>query len=218
MDYLPSVMMWLLSLFCGPVEGLDNITAKYLIDNRDQIIACAKELQILPRFAENYILKDKEDTKDEFITLYEAYQNLKDTPRVECFNPKWMQWRIRNDKGEWESKNEQIYKWKSFNREYKKYLELRLEWESDRADIISNIILETDYLYKIWDLILDINSESHGDYYRRIYYKELKDKLGKEFEDEKLPDFVPVWRFQQRTLKEIVEQPEPMEEPIWEGR
>jgi hypothetical protein len=86
-----------------------------------------------------------------------------------------------------------------FNRAYRKNLETRLMWESDRANVIGEAIRETEKLYKIWDAIRDAKCEFHYITVRRLALNKLKETLGTELYDKgELPPYVPEWRFAER--------------------
>ena len=83
-----------------------------------------------------------------------------------------------------------------FNRAYRKNLETRLAWESDRANILGEAIGETDRLYKMWDAMRDAKCDFHYVTVRRIALRKLKDMLGEEmYSSGELPPYVPEWRF-----------------------
>ena len=86
-----------------------------------------------------------------------------------------------------------------FNRAYRKNLETRLLWESDRANVIEEAIRETEKLYKVWDSIRDAKCEFHYITVRRLALKKLKDVLGPElYSTGDMPPYVPEWRFAER--------------------
>jgi len=83
-----------------------------------------------------------------------------------------------------------------FNRAYRKYLETRQVWESDRADALRVAVLETDRLYRVWDAVRDARCEFYYVTVRRQALKKLKEMLGDEgYALGELPPYVPEWRF-----------------------
>jgi hypothetical protein len=84
----------------------------------------------------------------------------------------------------------------SFNIEYRTYLEKRLIWEQDRADIIQAAIDETEYLYKIWSHIETASNDYSYVLSKRQSLAYLKKELGEH--PAQLPPHVPIWRFTTR--------------------
>lgn len=114
---------------------------------------------------------------DNILLLINRYFELRDAPKKEAsfIFPK------------------NVYPMLKFNRDCKNFLENKLIWENDRADIINPAIDETDYLYNIWDAIGNATSDNCSVYYRRLCLLYLKKELG-EFPKE-LPPCIPIWRF-----------------------
>jgi hypothetical protein len=83
-----------------------------------------------------------------------------------------------------------------FNRAYRKHLETRQVWESDRAEVIRVVVLETDRLYRVWDAVRDARCDFYYVTVRRQALKRLQDLLGPDaYAAGELPPYVPEWRF-----------------------
>jgi hypothetical protein len=83
-----------------------------------------------------------------------------------------------------------------FNRSFRKHLETRLAWESDRAVLIGEVINENERLYRMWDAIRDAKSDLTYITTRRLALLRLRDMLGPEtYEKGETPPYVPDWRF-----------------------
>ena len=83
-----------------------------------------------------------------------------------------------------------------FNRAFRKNMELRSAWESDRADFIRQVINENERLYQVWDAIRDARSDLHYVTTRRFALLKLRDLIGPEaFASGINQPYVPDWRF-----------------------
>jgi hypothetical protein len=83
-----------------------------------------------------------------------------------------------------------------FNRSFRKNMEARLLWESDRAGLIREIIEENERLYKVWDAIRDARSDLHYITTRRHALQRLRDLIGPDaYDSTESPPYVPDWRF-----------------------
>jgi hypothetical protein len=69
-------------------------------------------------------------------------------------------------------------------------------WESDRADIITQAINETQQLYHVWDAVRDARCEFYYVTVRRQALLKLRGLIGEnDYYEAKLPPYVPIWRF-----------------------
>src|SRR5262249_49510289 len=83
-----------------------------------------------------------------------------------------------------------------FNRAYRKHLEERLIWETDKAESIQNAIIETQTSYQVWSLIQDAKCDFYFVTVRRQAMQRLREMLPEgDFDIGKMPPFVPYWRF-----------------------
>lgn len=75
----------------------------------------------------------------------------------------------------------------------------RLVWEQDRADIFTAVIQETDTLYRAWDKIRDARCDFYYVSVRRRGLLDLRTMIGeKAYNENRLPEYVPIWRFNER--------------------
>ena len=142
----------------------------------------AIEWEILDPRETGYVLARLEDFQTDLDILRKRYAELSDAPRV-------------SDGGRFPDRNavnENI----RFNRAYRRNLEKRAVWESDRADLIRTVMVETDQLYAVWDAVRDARCEFYYVTVRRAALKKLRDLLGTESYDLTiLPPIIPEWRF-----------------------
>jgi len=141
-------------------------------------------LEILDERETRYVLARAEDFETDLNLLRRRHVELADAPRV-------------GDGARFPDRravNEFIH----FNRAYRKNLEARQSWESDRADVIRIAVLETDRLYRVWDAVRDARCEFYYVTVRRQALKRLKESLGDEsYAAGELPPYVPEWRFRE---------------------
>ncbi len=149
---------------------------------RDAIHKTAIEWEIMDTRETRYLMAAREDFETDLNLLRARYTELADAPRlVDCLRLP-----------ERDLINDLI----KFNRSYRKYLENRLMWESDRADLLHNAIQETDRLYRQWDAIRDAQCDFYYVTVRRTALKRLRDSIGPEaFSVGTMPPYVPDWRF-----------------------
>ncbi len=142
--------------------------------------------QIMDKRECNYIMKNRDDFVNDLEFLRSRYQEFKDMPLVEeCF-------------GRFPPAN-QINNCLQFNRAFHKNLETRLVWEQDRAPLIRQVMDENDWAYKVWNTMRDCQNDMQYITYRRQAIQKYKDLVGKKrWDDWEIPDYVPIWRFQQR--------------------
>jgi len=149
---------------------------------RDAIHKTAIEWEIMDARETRYILAAREDFNSDLNLLRNRYADLADAPRLAESH------RLPDR----HTINELI----RFNRAYRKHLEGRLMWESDRADLLHNVMQETDRLYRQWDAIRDAQCDFYYVTVRRAAMKRLRDSIGTEaFNTGAMPPYVPDWRF-----------------------
>jgi hypothetical protein len=149
---------------------------------RDAIHKTAIDWEIMDARETRYILATREDFEGDLNLLRNRYTDLTDAPKlVDCLRLP-----------ERDLINDLI----KFNRAYRKHLEIRLMWESDRADLLHNAIQETDRLYRHWDAIRDAQCDFYYVTVRRSALKRLRDGIGPEaFSAGAMPPYVPDWHF-----------------------
>lgn len=88
----------------------------------------------------------------------------------------------------------------AFNYEFRRYVEARIPWEADRADILNATLKETDQLRRCWSCLRDARVDWQQLTARRQHLRDLKKLLTEiigpqAFDERQMPDFVPIWRF-----------------------
>ncbi len=142
----------------------------------------AIDLEILDPRESRYVLAKPEDFQEDIDFLRKRRVELADAPKV-ADAMRLPERRLMDD-------------YIQFNRAYKKHLETRLIWEADRADMINEVVRETERLYKLWDATREAKCDFHYVTYRRLALKKLKDGMGTEaYTAGALPPYVPDWRF-----------------------
>jgi hypothetical protein len=149
---------------------------------RDAIHRIAVDWQILDRRETRYILTKLEDFQDDLDFLRKRRADLTEAPTVveaERFPDKVT-----------------INDYIRFNRAFRRNMELRGAWETDRADFIREVINENERLYRIWDTMRDARSDLHFVTTRRVALLKLRDLIGVEaFASGDPQPYVPDWRF-----------------------
>jgi len=85
----------------------------------------------------------------------------------------------------------------SFNRTYRHHIELAMTMQTHLYWDFKAALQETDYLYRVWDLIRDARCEYYHLKMRRQALKDLRELIGVEaYYSGNLPPYVPMWRFQ----------------------
>lgn len=153
---------------------------------QEAIQAVAVENEWMDPREARYIMSNKDEFESDMAVLRKRYQELKDAPKV-------------GDHERFGVDRKQVNELIRFNRAYLKHLEERLVWEQDRADIITTVIGETNQLYRAWDALRDAKCDFYYVTVRRHALIKLQNMVGKEaYITGVMPDYVPVWRFQQR--------------------
>lgn len=152
------------------------------ISLRDAILQLAVEWEILDPRETRYMLTKPEDFCADLNVLRRRYHELQDCPKVgECFR--------FPDRSH---VNELV----RFNRNYRKHLEIRQQFEIDRSELFREAMAETDRLYQVWDAVRDARCDFYYVTVRRQALKKLRDMLGNDaFAYADLPPHVPVWLF-----------------------
>jgi hypothetical protein len=83
-----------------------------------------------------------------------------------------------------------------FNRAYREHLTQRLDTELHHETWLTQVIAETDELYRAWDALADATSPWGCESWRRGRLAELRDLLGPAYHAGLMPPCVPLWRFQ----------------------
>jgi len=149
---------------------------------RDALHQTAVEWEILDARETRYVLTKREDFQDDLDFLRKRRADLAEAPRI-------VEAGLLPDR---DTINDYI----RFNRAFRKNMELRLAWESDRAAFIREVIDENERLYKIWDAIRDGKSDMHYVTTRRFALLKLRDMIGPEaFAQGAAMPYVPDWRF-----------------------
>lgn len=149
---------------------------------RDAIHKTAVDWEIMDARETRYVLATREDFEADLNLLRKRYTDLADAPRLDDAR------RLPDRR----IVNELI----RFNRAFRKNLEERQVWESDRADVFSVAIQETDRLYRQWDAARDAQCDFYYVTVRRAALKKLRDAIGEEaFATGHIPHHVPDWRF-----------------------
>lgn len=86
----------------------------------------------------------------------------------------------------------------TFNRNYKRHLELMKPLLPDQSATVRAALNETDQLYRIWEKVYDARSEIYYIPVRRQALQQLRELVGDEaYYTGQLPPHVPIWRFQE---------------------
>lgn len=142
----------------------------------------AVEWELLDPREVRYVLSRPEDYDCDLTLLRLRHAELIDAPKVAEAN------RLPDRA----NVNELI----NFNRSFRKTLERRMAWESDRAPLFAEALAETDRLYRVWDAIRDARCDFYYITVRRQALKKLKELIGTEaYLRCDLPPHVPEWAF-----------------------
>lgn len=149
---------------------------------RDAVHQTAVTWEIMDPRETRYVMATRDDFEPDLNLLRKRFAELADAPKLsECQ-------RLPDRR----TVNELI----KFNRAFRKHLEERQVWETDRNDLFHVAIQETDRLYRQWDAIRDAQCDFYYVTVRRAALKKLRDALGAEaFTAGHMPPYVPEWRF-----------------------
>lgn len=142
----------------------------------------AVEWEILDKNETKFIFANREEFGKDLNILRRRYTDLRDVPKV----ADTIRLPDRN------TVCERI----RFNREYRKTLELRCQYETDKAEEIRGVMCETDRLYQVWDAVRDARCDYYYVTVRRQALKKVKELIGDDaYATATLPPNVPTWRF-----------------------
>ena len=149
---------------------------------RDAVHQTAVAWEIMDSRETRYVMATRDDFEPDLNLLRKRYAELADAPKLsDCH-------RLPDRR----TVNELI----KFNRAFRKHLEERQVWESDRADVLHEAMQETDRLYRQWDAIRDAQCDFYYVTVRRAALKKLREALGADaFNAGRMPPYVPEWRF-----------------------
>ncbi|OWK36313.1 hypothetical protein [Fimbriiglobus ruber] len=149
---------------------------------RDAVHQLGIEWEILDPRETRYVLTRPEEYSGDLDMLRRRYRELADAPRVADS----MRFPDRS----------QVNELVRFNRAFRKYLDQRQQFETDRAPTLREVIAETDRLYQVWDSVRDARCEFYYVTVRRHALKKLRDQIGEnDYLAGTLPPNVPMWRF-----------------------
>jgi hypothetical protein len=149
---------------------------------RPTVRALAVYWEILDPRESRYMLTRPEDFSANLAQLRRRYSDLIDAPPLyDCM--RFPDRSLINDL-------------LAFNRAYRQHLDNRQTMELANAWELREMILESDQLYQVWDLVRDTRCEYYYVTVRRQALKKLRETIGDQaFYSGCLPPHVPVWRF-----------------------
>ena len=164
----------------GPCE--ESPTAEQWPSLQQAVQKLAVDWEILDRNETKFLFANADEFGKDLNILRRRYQDLKDAPKVADCNrfpdKQTLCDRIR------------------FNREYRRTLDVRYHYETDRTEEIRTAMCETDRLYQAWDAARDARCEYYYVTVRRQALKKLRDQIGEDaYANAELPPNVPMWRF-----------------------
>lgn len=163
----------------GPAEA--DPAADRWTDVQAAVQKLATDLELLDKNEYRFLIARSDEFGKDLNILRKRYQDLKDAPPL-----------ADADRFPDRSAVNDLIR---FNRSYRKSLEQRQQFESDKAEEIAAAIKETDRLYRIWDLVRDAKCDYYYTTVRRSALKQLKEQLGDDYATATLPPNVPTWRF-----------------------
>lgn len=162
----------------APAPAIDDSTWNVLCG---PLCTLALQWEILDPREER--LREPEHFVTDIRVLRRRYRELIDAPRL------FDHWRFP-DKAS-------VGQMLSFNRAYKRHLDVMKPLLPDQATVVTAALRETDQLYQVWDKVHDARSEIYYVPVRRLALKQLRELVGAEaYYTGRLPPHVPVWRFQ----------------------
>ncbi|HEY1186246.1 MAG TPA: hypothetical protein VGE74_01255 [Gemmata sp.] len=149
---------------------------------RDALHKTAVAWELMDPREERYLLAVRDDFETDLNLLRKRHADLADAPKLaDCH-------RLPDRR----TVNELI----RFNRAFRKHLEQRELWETDRADLYQEVMRETDRFYQQWDAVRDAQCDFYYVTVRRAALKKLRDSIGADaFAAGAMPPYVPEWRF-----------------------
>ena len=149
---------------------------------RDALHQTAVDWEILDARERRYVLTKREDFQDDLDFLRKRRSELAEAPRV--IDAERLPDRV--------TINDCI----RFNRSFRKNMELRIAWETDRAGFIREVIDENERLYKIWDTFATPRATCTTSRRAEIALLKLRDMIGPDaFASGESMPYVPDWRF-----------------------
>jgi len=152
---------------------------------RDGLKELAIRWELLDPRETNYLLARRDEFSVDVNLLRRRYQELRDAPRLadaDRLPPKMIA--------------EDMVK---ANRAFRAKIDDRRALELDRAELLNNVLCETDQLYRVWDAVRDAQCDSYYVTARRQALRKLRDSLGESaYARGELPPNLPVWRFRGR--------------------
>lgn len=85
---LIETMLWLLAVLNSPVESIEKIDPKFIIENRECLVYCIKKLEITDDWENINLLTSEDIANHQLGILQGTYQILKNTPFVKDFHPR----------------------------------------------------------------------------------------------------------------------------------
>ena len=145
----------------------------------------ALQIETMDRRECGYLLHSRIGLEGDWSVMRERTRRLKDAPRL-------------SEAGRFPERDA-VCDLISFNRSYRKHLELVRSVDLARFADYTDALSECDQLYGVWDAVRDSTCEHYYVSVRREALLRLRDLIGQEaFGAGLLPPYVPVWRFRQR--------------------
>jgi hypothetical protein len=168
--------------FRPPAPGETGDSLDALVTTRPAVRGLALHWEILDPREVRYVLTRAEDFPTDLKLLRRRYADLADAPPLyDCM--RFPDRALVNDL-------------LAFNRAYRQHLDNRQSLELANAWELHQMLLESDRLYQIWDLVRDTRCDYYYVTVRRQALKKLKEMIGDQaYYSGCLPPHVPVWRF-----------------------
>lgn len=185
-EVLPSEELWASTVIQDqPDTPVVSISAERWSDARLALVAVSTRWQLIDK-NENWIFSRLGFFETDLNFVRKRFQELKDSPLVEEADIRFPSRGI-------------ILSRINLNREYRVYLENRMIWEQDRADLLKVAIDETIRAGEIWQAMYDAKADYNWVSVRRLAISRFRHLVGKKlWESGIVPDYVPIWRFEQR--------------------
>lgn len=174
-------LLFAAALLSSPPTGLGDLAGSY-----DALAPAVREVavqwEILDARELHHMLAHEQDFESDLKALQERYRELRTAPPLsEC----------QRFPGR-EVVNEML----AFNRSYRQDLDGRISLDVVHGEELRAALMETDQLYRVWDLVRDARCEYYYVTVRRQALLNLRETVGSvSFYTGELPPHVPVWRF-----------------------
>jgi hypothetical protein len=178
----PCEYLLALAMLTAPVDGPEATSPDTFTALAPALQALALQWEILDPREVPYVLAQPGHWADDLTLLRRRYQDLRGAPPLSD--------RMRFPE------REVVSDMIAFNRAYRQNLDRRLAVETVRAWELEEAARETDYLYRVWDLVRDARCDYYEVTVRRQALQRLRDLVGAEAYYGGLPPYVPLWRFQ----------------------